>query len=132
VLGTAFKNKGVQPLLDAVIDYMPAPIDVADINGVDPDDPEKVRAAERRLWGEGGCVWRPVPPRACGSADAVPAAAVARSLPALALAGALSSLPLSLARAPLLARSSTRVLPPCLPPARALALSLAVSLSSAL
>jgi elongation factor G len=41
LLGTAFKNKGVQPLLDAIIDYMPAPIDVADIAGVDPDDLEK-------------------------------------------------------------------------------------------
>ncbi len=35
--GTAFKNKGVQPLLDAVVDFMPAPIDVAAIKGVDVD-----------------------------------------------------------------------------------------------
>jgi elongation factor G len=35
--GTAFKNKGVQTLLDAVIDYMPAPIDVPAITGVHPD-----------------------------------------------------------------------------------------------
>ena len=33
--GSAFKNKGVQPLLDAVIDYMPSPIDVDNIKGVD-------------------------------------------------------------------------------------------------
>jgi len=33
--GTAFKNKGVQPLLDAVGDYLPAPVDVPSINGVD-------------------------------------------------------------------------------------------------
>jgi len=35
--GTAFKNKGVQTLLDAVVDYMPAPIDVPAIKGVNPD-----------------------------------------------------------------------------------------------
>ena len=35
--GTAFKNKGVQPLLDAVVDYMPAPNDVAAIRGVEAD-----------------------------------------------------------------------------------------------
>lgn len=38
VLGTAFKNKGVQPLLDAVIDYMPSPLDVPAIQGVNPKD----------------------------------------------------------------------------------------------
>jgi elongation factor G len=40
VLGTAFKNKGVQPLLDAVVDYLPAPTDVEAIKGVDVDDEE--------------------------------------------------------------------------------------------
>lgn len=35
--GSAFKNKGVQPLLDAVVDYMPSPLDVPPINGVHPD-----------------------------------------------------------------------------------------------
>ncbi len=39
--GTAFKNKGVQTLLDAVVDFMPAPIDVPAIRGVDPDDETK-------------------------------------------------------------------------------------------
>ena len=33
--GTAFKNKGVQPLLDAVVDFLPSPIDVGEISGVD-------------------------------------------------------------------------------------------------
>jgi elongation factor G len=36
--GSAFKNKGVQPLLDAVIDYMPSPIDVDSVKGVDVKD----------------------------------------------------------------------------------------------
>ncbi|MTI09232.1 elongation factor G [Curvivirga aplysinae] len=35
--GTAFKNKGVQPLLDAVVDYMPSPLDLKDVEGVHPD-----------------------------------------------------------------------------------------------
>ena len=41
-LGSAFKNKGVQPLLDAVIDYLPAPTDVTAIKGVDVDTEEDV------------------------------------------------------------------------------------------
>jgi elongation factor G len=36
LLGTAFKNKGIQPLLDAVIDYLPSPLDVPPIHGKDP------------------------------------------------------------------------------------------------
>jgi elongation factor G len=41
VCGSAFKNKGVQPLLDAVVDYMPSPIDVPAIKGVKPDSDEE-------------------------------------------------------------------------------------------
>ncbi|MEM9286122.1 MAG: elongation factor G [Pseudomonadota bacterium] len=40
--GTAFKNKGVQPLLDAVVDFLPSPVDVPAIKGVLPDSDEEV------------------------------------------------------------------------------------------
>jgi elongation factor G len=43
--GSAFKNKGVQLLLDAVVDYLPAPIDVPPIKGIVPDGTEEVRKA---------------------------------------------------------------------------------------
>jgi elongation factor G len=42
LLGSAFKNKGVQPLLDAVIDYLPSPLDVAAVTGVDPKTQEEL------------------------------------------------------------------------------------------
>ena len=42
--GTAYRNKGVQPLLDAIVDFMPAPTDIEAIKGVNPDtDEEEVR-----------------------------------------------------------------------------------------
>tara|TARA_X000001036_G_scaffold45349_1_gene36275 strand:+ start:457 stop:2532 length:2076 start_codon:yes stop_codon:yes gene_type:complete len=41
--GTAFKNKGVQPLLDAVVDFMPSPTDVEAIKGIHPDTEEEMK-----------------------------------------------------------------------------------------
>jgi len=41
VCGSAFKNKGVQPLLDAVVDYLPSPLDIEDVQGVKVDSDEK-------------------------------------------------------------------------------------------
>jgi elongation factor G len=45
LVGSAFKNKGVQPLLDAVIDYLPSPLDVPPVHGLDPDGSEIMREA---------------------------------------------------------------------------------------
>ena len=42
VVGTAFKNKGVQPLLDAVVDYLPSPLDAGEVKGINPDNGQVV------------------------------------------------------------------------------------------
>jgi len=42
VVGTAFKNKGVQPLLDAVVDYLPSPVDTPETKGHNPDKMDEV------------------------------------------------------------------------------------------
>ncbi|WP_110955686.1 elongation factor G [Anaerosinus massiliensis] len=48
--GSSYKNKGVQPMLDAVIDYMPSPLDIPAIKGVDPDTGEEdKREADDKL-----------------------------------------------------------------------------------
>jgi elongation factor G len=48
IAGAAFKNKGVQPLLDAIIDYLPSPLDVPPVEGTTPDgtEPELRRASD--------------------------------------------------------------------------------------
>ena len=46
--GSSFKNKGVQPLLNAVIDYLPAPTDVPDLMGFSPDDESEERNIVRK------------------------------------------------------------------------------------
>ncbi len=42
VCGTSYRNKGVQPMLDAVVEYLPAPVDVPPITGMDPDGDKEI------------------------------------------------------------------------------------------
>src|SRR5437879_7861756 len=42
VVGTAFKNKGVQPLLDAVVEFLPSPLDTPETKGIDPDTGKEI------------------------------------------------------------------------------------------
>ena len=84
LLGSAFKNKGVQPLLDAIIDYLPCPLDVPPVHRLDPKTGEEVERSGRldaavlrpRLQGHERPVRR--------QADVLPRLLRARSSPATA------------------------------------------------
>ncbi len=52
ICGSAFKNKGVQPLLDAIIDFLPSPLDIPSVTGIDPDGGEGA-TTERHAKDEG-------------------------------------------------------------------------------
>lgn len=47
--GSAFKNKGVQPLLDAVIEFLPSPLDIPPVEGIDPEDANKAPETVQKI-----------------------------------------------------------------------------------
>ncbi len=47
ICGAAFKNKGVQPMLDAVIDYLPSPLDIPPVTGIDPNSKDENKIERR-------------------------------------------------------------------------------------
>ena len=57
--GSAFKNKGVQPMLDAVVDFLPSPIDIPPTTGMDNEGHRGARAGPRRQ----GALHAPSPSR---------------------------------------------------------------------
>jgi elongation factor G len=54
LVGAAYRNQGIHNLLDAVLDYLPSPADVAEIRGRDPQDPAGAPTLARKLTVEGG------------------------------------------------------------------------------